>query len=405
MVAQALLIAVPFLGMLAAICKPRMNVLGVQRPLHPALNIDRCEPVHGLEACEDAWVHHDSGLAYLACSSLTTRAHWSPSMETLDARALPTVSTDSLRLFSFTSRTHTALALVDLPAAHPGLWVHGMDALHTPTGAEPDLYTLFVVSHRPPRDRAQAPREGADSVVEIFETVLGSETARWVGTVRDELVRTPNSVVATGRRSFYVSNDHTRKVHWTRKFELAYVESSEVAHCTLLSSGSSSCTVAAPGLSYPNGLAKGPDDLLYVASTYTGEVNIFEIQHADMSLVPVGSIWLERTIDNLHVSPSTGAVYAATFPKFLSFSSAAPTPSSPRNPVTKRAPVEIWRIANETNPDEVFLGRKWKKEVVLSDPQGEVVSAVTTAAPWRDEVLLTGFFTPHAVVCKMGEVL
>ncbi|GAA6055326.1 hypothetical protein JCM3770_005286 [Rhodotorula araucariae] len=404
MVASALLIVVPFLGMLAALCKPRMNVLGVQRELHPARNIDRCEPVHGLEACEDAWVHHDSGLAYLACSSLETRAHWGPGLENLDARALPRVSTDTLRLFSFTSRTHTALTL-DLPAEHPGVWVHGLDALHTPTDAEPDLYTLFLVSHRPPLDRDLAPQIGADSVVELFETVLGSDTARYVGTVRDDLVRTPNSVVATGTRSFYVSNDHARKVHWTRKLELAYVESSEVAHCTLLPSGVSSCTVAAPGLSYPNGLAKGPGDFLYVASTYTGEVGVFEIQPADMSLVPVGNVWLERAIDNIHVSPTTGAVYAATFPKYLSFSSAAPTRSAPANPRTHRAPVEIWRIGNETDADEVFLGRKWRKDVVLADPIGDIASAVTTAAPWRDELLLTGYFTPHAVICKTGEVL
>lgn len=114
---------------------------------------------------------------------------------------------------------------------------------------------------------------------------------------------------------------------------------------------------------------------------------------------------LERPIDNIHVSPKTGAIYAATFPKFLSFSSAAPLPSSPHNPHEKRSPVEVWRIKNQTSPEELYLGRKYVQEVVLSDPEGEVVSAVTTAAPWRDELLLTGYFTPHAVVCKVGEAL
>ncbi|GAA5843601.1 hypothetical protein JCM9279_000804 [Rhodotorula babjevae] len=404
MVASVLLIVLPIAATLLAIAKPRMNVLGTQRILSSALHIDQCEPIHGLEACEDAWVHHDSGLAYLACSSVDMRAHWSPTLENFDALALPTVSTDELRLFSFEKRSHWPVKLVGLPAGHPGVWMHGMDALHTPTAAEPDLYTLFLVSHPPPQDRTSAAQDGAASVVELFETVLGSDEARHVGTVRHALVRTPNSPVATGPRSFYVSNDHRRKVHWTRKLEVAYVETSEIAHCTLLASGESECTVAAEQ-TYPNGLAKGPKDLLYAASTYTGEVSVYEIQREDMSLVPVGNIWLERPIDNLHVSPSTGSVWAATFPKFFSFASSAPLPASPSNPHHKRSPVEVWRISNETDITERYMGRKYRHAVALADPLGEVVSAVTTAAPWRDELLLTGYFTPHAVVCKMGETL
>jgi len=294
MVASTLLIVLPILATFAAIAKPRLNVLGTQRVLSSALHIDQCSPVPGLEACEDAWVHHDSGLAYLcvhisapatrprarapadllsspsptrtsssrasprspttcsACSSVEMRAHWSPTLENFDALALPTVSTDHLRLFSFDKRTHSPVDLVGLPAGHPGLYLHGMDALHTPTAAEPNLYTLFLVSHPPPADRTTAAQVGAASVVELFETVLGSSSARYVGTVSHELVRTPNSPVATGPRSFYVSNDHRRKVHWTRKLEVAYVETSEIAHCTLLKSGESECTVAAEQ-TYPNG--------------------------------------------------------------------------------------------------------------------------------------------------------
>lgn len=65
----------------------------------------------------------------------------------------------------------------------------------------------------------------------------------------------------------------------------------------------------------------------------------------------------------------------------------------------------MWQIANETDPEQVFLGRKYRKEVALADPKGEVVSAVTSAAPWRDQLLLTGFFTPEAVVCQMPSTL
>ena len=116
---------------------------------------------------------------------------------------------------------------------------------------------------------------------------------------------------------------------------------------------------------------------------------------------------LDRAIDNIHVSPTTGNVYAATFPNFFRFTSSAPTPSDPSRPTSAshRSPVEIWRVSNETSSEETFLGRQYKREVYLADPEGEVVSAVTTAAPWRNQLLLTGFFTPHATVCEFGHEL
>lgn len=55
---------------------------------------------------------------------------------------------------------------------------------------------------------------GADSVIEIFEAQRGKSHAKLVRTVRNDLIVTPNNLVATGPRSFYVSNDHRRKVHW-----------------------------------------------------------------------------------------------------------------------------------------------------------------------------------------------
>jgi arylesterase/paraoxonase len=77
-------------------------------------------------------------------------------------------------------------------------------------------------SHRPQLGAAVEGR-GARSVVEVFETVLGSREAKWVRTVEDPLLRTPNNLVAMGDdkgrlKGFYVSNDHRRKVHWVSHF-------------------------------------------------------------------------------------------------------------------------------------------------------------------------------------------
>ncbi|KWU42021.1 calcium-dependent phosphotriesterase [Rhodotorula sp. JG-1b] len=409
--APVLVLLLPIVSILLAVSRPRMTILGVNRTPHEALNIDRCHAVQGLEACEDAWIQHDKGLAYLACSSLESRANWAPGLGHLNATALPAESTDRLRLLDLSTRTHKPVRLLGLPTASHGVWLHGMDVLPHPD--DPSRLVLFLVSHRPPAERALASETGADSVVEIFETRVGSDEAQWVATAQHDLVRTPNNPVATGPRSFYVTNDHARKVHWasllrrtSRKLELAYCESSEIVHCEILADGTTDCIVAADALTYPNGIAKGPGDLLYGASTFHGEVTSWEIQ-SDKTLLPYNLISLDRAIDNIHVSPTTGNVYAATFPNFFRFTSSAPTPSDPSRPTSAshRSPVEIWRVSNETSSEETFLGRQYKREVYLADPEGEVVSAVTTAAPWRNQLLLTGFFTPHATVCEFEHEL
>lgn len=150
-----------------------------------------------------------------ACSSLQARAHWAPSLDKLDATALPLESTDRLRLLDLSTRQHSEVELVGLPTESHGVWVHGIDALVHPD--DPSTLVLFLVSHRPRAERALSPELGADSVVEIFETRIGSNQARWVATGKHELVRTPNNPVATGPRSFYVTNDHRRKVHWVSR--------------------------------------------------------------------------------------------------------------------------------------------------------------------------------------------
>lgn len=90
--------------------------------------------------------------------------------------------------------------------------LHAIDVFQSPSDRE--RLTVFVNSHRPPADRATAGEVGAISVVEIFETRVGSKELKWVKTVQHALMRTPNNLVAMGERSFYFSNDHRRKVHW-----------------------------------------------------------------------------------------------------------------------------------------------------------------------------------------------
>ncbi|GAA5910446.1 hypothetical protein JCM6882_007358 [Rhodosporidiobolus microsporus] len=438
MLSQLLLILVLTASIGVQLLSPRLAVLNVwpkTRALHPALNVGECVRVEGLEACEDAWVDHKGGKAYLACSSLQARSVWQPADSVLDGpSALSTAllgQKDTLRLFDFATNTHEEVALHGMPDtdAEGGwgrVWTHGMDVLvHPPSpssssaGEQPEI-TILLISHRPPQPPSSAKQEGADSVVEVFSSRLGSNEARWVRTVRHPLLRTPNNLVGDAallspsskggeeggeKVGFWLTNDHRSKTGWERVVETVFHAPSEVVYCEADledTEREAECKVAADSVMYPNGLAKGPNDLLYSASTYTGDITVWEIQHADKTLVPVNSIPIGRPIDNLHPSPS-GALYAATFPLARAFGAAAPTAKDVDRPRRVKAPVEVWRVGNETGEGQ-FYGRQFRTSVALADPTGEVVSAITSAAPYGDKLLLTGYFTPHATVCRLAGV-
>lgn len=191
-------------------------------------------------------------LAYLACSSVEARHAWTPATLHLNASALSTVSTDHISTYNFVTGGIVKLSLKNLPAVAQGIWVHAIEIYADETDAE--QLTVLLNSHRPPKNRAVSHEVGADSVIELFSTRAGSDELTWVQTVEHPLIRTPNNIVAAGKggKQFYFSNDHARKVHWTRALEVLKGEPSDIIYCDA-SGAVVECKVAADGLSFPNG--------------------------------------------------------------------------------------------------------------------------------------------------------
>lgn len=169
----------------------------------------------------------------------------------LDAERLPSESTDYIALYDFNSGTHQKLRLTGLPAEAHGIWVHGISAwVHTD---DTQKLTIAINSHRPPQDRASAHSKGADSVIELFDTRVGDKELRHVATIKQDLVRTPNSLALVGPRKVYLTNDHRRKVHWSRHLEILYTEPSDIVFCDASITGPNQCIVAVDDVVYPNG--------------------------------------------------------------------------------------------------------------------------------------------------------
>jgi sugar lactone lactonase YvrE len=228
------------------------------------------------------------------------------------------------------------------PSHLANLHLHAIDAWIDPKDSE--KLTFFINNHGVPAE-GDPHKVGADSTVEIFETRLGSKTWRHVQTVRHPLVLTPNNIVSTGPRSFYISNDHFHKTSFKRILPLYRLPgsagaASSVVHCDA-SSGAPVCIEAATGIQYPNGIAKGPEASIYVASTALGEIKQFHMQ-ADKTLIEGDLVAdVKRAIDNIQVDEK-GGIIVATIPKAIDFIKRAKTGEG-------LSAVEVWRVRNETS--------------------------------------------------------
>ena len=111
--------------------------------------------------------------------------------------------------------SYKKVKISNLPTQDPrwrGLNLVGLDVV--PSATEPDVLWVYVINHRPPFPPANAKKDGADSCVEIFRTVVGSDIFEHVRTVEDpRYIIAPNDVIGTSDGSgFWVSNDHAVRV-------------------------------------------------------------------------------------------------------------------------------------------------------------------------------------------------
>ncbi|CAH7688769.1 hypothetical protein PPACK8108_LOCUS23781 [Phakopsora pachyrhizi] len=387
--------------------KPRIDELGFFRKA-VNLNNDRCYRVEALEACEDLYVNREFGLAYFACSNRLQRAYWEPPLGLLRRDKLPFPSQDYIAILDLNTLEHHKLDLVNLPPhlIKNGLHTHGIDLyVHPSDGFEDDhgqirlsgdssdgsgsvrKATIYAINHNPPDDLNSTSSVGAQSVVEVFDTVLGDTQATHRRTIESEFILTPNNIVGMSESSFYVTNDHQKKVHWL----------DSIAYCSF--AAEVDCKVAWHGKRpFPNGLAKGPDNYLYMATTVNSWLQVFEIQ-PNHTLFLKEELKLPRMTDNIHVTPS-GSIFLTNIPtitKFIKKVKNYPTDSS------LGSPVEIWKVSNVTG-ENALIGGKMQVEKIFGDDSNEV-SGSTGVAIWNSKLILTGLASSYVSICELDSEL
>jgi hypothetical protein len=202
-----------------------------QRLGKPILSIgnDKCHSVKEFESCESTptvkfasfspefffseLVFHDaSGLLFGACSSLEARTAWTPPSGRWTPRPT-TAPPDYVGVYDPQSKSITKL-IPDIPHGR-SLNVHGMDVISD--SRDPKKLWVYMVNHREPLDGKKGSEVGADSVIEVFNTWIGSKTLQHVATVEHPVINTPNDIVGTpDGTAFWFTNDHGAHIGFVR---------------------------------------------------------------------------------------------------------------------------------------------------------------------------------------------
>lgn len=364
--------------------KPRLQRVGYGRVLQSIGNGD-CILISELKACEKLVLHQPTGVVFLACSTPDSRVLWTPAASRFNSTGAS--RHDYVATYDPRTSRISPLELLNFPSSR-GLSLHGMDVV--PSSSNPSELFVYLINHRTPLGTRPASEVGADSVIEVFKTAIGSTNLTHIKTVEDSIIITPNDLVGSADgKSFYFTNDHGAKVGLVRLLSIFGHSMTSIGYCHF----DKGCHFAIQNMHANNGIAKAPNGTVYVANWIAGGLTILEEQ-ADNTLVVKDFVPTDRPMDNLSVD-SNGFVWAAGFPSVFHLFKHLSNPSVP-------CPSSALRFSINTNTQEVAFGSKYKVEKAFED-DGIRASGITSVAydAERNHLYLHGLASPNLAVCKL----
>ncbi|TFK46445.1 calcium-dependent phosphotriesterase [Heliocybe sulcata] len=359
---------------------PILKSWGVGRAVQEVGN-GRCEVVAELQACEKIVLHKATGSLYLACSTRSSRIHWTPATSHLNASGAS--QDDYVAVYDPASGNQRRLVVENFGSSR-GLSLHGMDVV--PSSSDPSVLYVYLVSHRKPLN-GRAEKVGADSVIEIFKATVGGGNLVHLHTVEDPVILTPNDIVGSSDGlSFYFTNDQGSKTGLARELEKIGLAATSVGYCHV----HEGCKIAMDRMPRNNGIVAAANGTVYVANCVFGEVRVLQTQE-DHTLRLVEIISVDRPMDNLSMDEE-GHIWASGFPKVLEFAMKAFTNLSARIPSSA---LRISSIESEG-------GRTYRVDKVFED-SGKIASGSTSVAydSQRNRLFIHGITAPHLTVCEL----
>lgn len=251
----------------------------------------------------------------------------------------------------------------------------------------------------------------ARSQIEIFRHEIGSSTARYVRSVWNPLIRTPNDIVALSPFKFLVTNDHYHRQGLLRDLEdiypgAAWTDTIEVELSDLLTTdaaaGVKKARVIVDSIHNNNGLGRGrTDDELLIASAAGGSLHLVEPTTYRIA----DKILLDSTIDNPSYfnDPYASSSFDASGFVLAGLGRAIDLATTHNDPYAKE-PVMVWYVKR--------VGDTWEKRLIFED-DGTTIrsasSAVLVAIEPAEEggkrrawLYITGFVSANVVAVKVN---
>lgn len=309
------------------------------------INVEQCKRVEVAPGSEDIQIDHDTGIAYIAA---TDRRDKTPNRHV------------GIYVLNLHEPNATAVRLEgELPK---DFTPHGISLWRSPSGE----LRLFVVNH--PRGKHS---------IEIF-SLDESNYLTHLETITSDKLTSPNDIVATGERQFYVSNMQRASggISLTLERYLGLPVTDVVYFDGI------SAKPAASGLITANGVNMSFDGTeLYVAEVIPQRINIFKRNPTTGELSERKRISIGTGADNIDLAPD-GSLYIGSHPNLLAFTKhAANTEENSPSHVVQLDPVS------------------GKYETVFMSVNGEI-NGSSIGAYWKGNLLVGSVYENHVMRCK-----
>lgn len=249
-----------------------------------------------------------------------------------------------------------------------------------------DSVELYLVNNRPSlntttRQLLDQTAVGANSTIEHFRVRLDAQEVQHLRTFHEPAITTPNNIAARGDGSFYITNDHGPHKTGLRHQLSPMLKDGDVTYCN-----EGGCRQVESGIGFPNGLSFGADGLLYVPSSFSGDVRVYK-KLSNGGIEQVDTIPLPYPLDNLSLD-SEGTLWVPGLPDIQKSLASFNDPLGPTPPAT------VFSIKKK--------GDSYEVQKVLEDAGGIVLPAATAVVhdAKTGRIFVSGVFSPFVTVCE-----
>lgn len=262
---------------------------------------------------------------------------------------------------------------IDFPFFPHGISMLRLDSSH---------YRIWAINH------VSESAEGISSMdpetehfIEVFD-LIGDRLIH-VESLSDEMVNSPNDIVALDKDRFYVTNDHGSK----SKLGLMLEDYLGLARSNVVYFNGESYTTVADNIAYANGINYNPESkLLFVASPRGFLIKVFTTQQ-DGQLTFIENIDCQSGVDNIEFDEDYN-LWVGCHPSLLKFASYASGNSN-------FSPSEIIIIKYQGAGDYT-IDKFWTNN-------GEIMSASTVAIPFAGKVYAGNVMDSQMVILSQNE--